>query len=1107
MKTYHKTVFLISVLTTIGNSALGQCPVYPANTFIPKAYFTFDQPAPNELTDCQNQVNTQIVPFSYPTNISVQSTGGKVGSYMHMVPGSTFYQAIFQQPFYSYNQQSNSYTLSNYAREFTVEFGFRINSPSFSSFDFVIHNATLLRITEDDILFQVGTDNGNNYPAYYTAQSSFIGNGKLATTYFADQNWHHIICTFNGNQGVMRIWIDGEIITPLENNDPGLIGRYPFEQASGSSLYDVPSILHTSAPTNGIDIDEVVFFEQDLPADLLFQHYLNFSQNQQHYDHTWNPLITANPPVDPTSPNYDLLDFVPNHPFINGIPGILDALTVNGLAINSNSPIPPTVLAQLQNFQLARYKKQNGLHRNINWMNNEYLGRTNNIKDPQNDIAIQDELYKNWYYMFNLNPNACFASSYQDQLNDYANNHPLQEYSILTNINFLTPNNDIQPDLIPANSCNPSYVNGFSPNVNSENYFKHLGTLMGKNINNNIINDQLTPLTANIAYISENGHESDLTSLDNAGCPYTDPTVQALQPNNWSNTFPSYQEYYGYIRARLESAYRDEILLNSSITNLQNAKYSQYLVSSVYERQYFEDYGQWRFLQSPFVINGVNRYYSTPPFYIRSPKKWKLPNTGTEWGVSQIIQNPYSNQGGGRMSEITNHGDSLFAPFVTAGWITEHNAVRPGQWLGLLKILGVLGADYYHTCYFNVTMNGTQLFSTGTTDPVDPRLWCYQAAMPSYAQANTSRFESFLHKSAIYKHKIDHSTFHTVRKEANVDKYLIYGTQQQLSNINGNSPVTSVYTIDDPLKPDIDGLTFEIRRQGSTYYYDNSNPSNPVFYQFDKWHEATHPYYWSKDFHFEAEVFDNLSPQQYTLVTERPASAAPKDFTNYDTYIDFHPNDAAAEYNFTPRTNTTYQVWVRARKNPSSTAASESMKLVLSQAGNTQVIFDVQCIDKSSWLWYGFETCSTNPILLQNLQANTEYTLSVNSSTGSDLDVDQLIITPNLNLGLGQLVTCDIDCGSNTPLRSNRTTIPRPEFELSVIPNPTSGRFEIELKNSDFENCTIEITNIMGETVATIPVNNVTERIAYNLKESNGCYFINVIVEGDIIKTTRVIKN
>ena len=46
-------------------------------------------------------------------------------------------------------------------------------------------------------------------------------------------------------------------------------------------------------------------------------------------------------------------------------------------------------------------------------------------------------------------------------------------------------------------------------------------------------------------------------------------------------------------------------------------------------------------------------------------------------------------------------GDELFSPFVAAGWksAVEGN-MRPAQWLGFLKIMTALGAEYVETGYF-----------------------------------------------------------------------------------------------------------------------------------------------------------------------------------------------------------------------------------------------------------------------------------------------------------------------------------------------------------------------------------------------------------------------
>lgn len=54
-----------------------------------------------------------------------------------------------------------------------------------------------------------------------------------------------------------------------------------------------------------------------------------------------------------------------------------------------------------------------------------------------------------------------------------------------------------------------------------------------------------------------------------------------------------------------------------------------------------------------------------------------------------------------RPSEI-KAGDELFSPFVAAGWksAVERN-MRPAQWLGFLKILTCLGAEYVETGFFS----------------------------------------------------------------------------------------------------------------------------------------------------------------------------------------------------------------------------------------------------------------------------------------------------------------------------------------------------------------------------------------------------------------------
>ena len=82
-----------------------------------------------------------------------------------------------------------------------------------------------------------------------------------------------------------------------------------------------------------------------------------------------------------------------------------------------------------------------------------------------------------------------------------------------------------------------------------------------------------------------------------------------------------------------------------------------------------------------------------------------------------------------RRSEIEN-GDTLFSPFVAAGWsVAEEHNVRPAQWLGLLKILGAWGSEFYYTGFFSLhcRLNG---MSVGTGDIFSLALKPYSKTTP-----------------------------------------------------------------------------------------------------------------------------------------------------------------------------------------------------------------------------------------------------------------------------------------------------------------------------------------------------------------------------------------
>ncbi|MBK9638411.1 MAG: hypothetical protein IPO63_11585 [Bacteroidetes bacterium] len=177
----------------------------------------------------------------------------------------------------------------------------------------------------------------------------------------------------------------------------------------------------------------------------------------------------------------------------------------------------------------------------------------------------------------------------------------------------------------------------------------------------------------------------------------------------------------------------------------------------------------------------------------------------------------------------------------------------------------------------------------------------------------------------------------------------------------GNAELSGTATI----RIDGNDLTFGIRRQGSTYIYDKTNVSSPVFYQLDAWHENSHPYYWSKTFNLEAEIFDNVNAN-IELKTQVPAGTAAGNYTNYTTYTTFKAI-AGAEYNFTPRGTAaaTHYVWVRARSRGGITTGFN-----ISLNGVSK--FNVTCVRDTNWTWYRYDAGTNTQMTLTSLALSNQ---------------------------------------------------------------------------------------------------------------------------------------
>ena len=97
------------------------------------------------------------------------------------------------------------------------------------------------------------------------------------------------------------------------------------------------------------------------------------------------------------------------------------------------------------------------------------------------------------------------------------------------------------------------------------------------------------------------------------------------------------------------------------------------------------------------------------------------------------------------------------------------------------------------------------------------------------------------------------------------------------------------------------GIILNARGQGSVYMLKEagggfSKYGRPyVLIQMDAWHEWKHPYHWSEDIVLEPEhdpsIIDTHLP--VGVFTERPAGAAPNDYSTFTTYV-----NGSKTYNF-----------------------------------------------------------------------------------------------------------------------------------------------------------------------------------------------------------------
>jgi hypothetical protein len=625
-----------------------------------------------------------------------------------------------------------------------------------------------------------------------------------------------------------------------------------------------------------------------------------------------------------------------------------------------------SALRQLENYPLPRYLPGNHLLRLFDWMNPAYLASNGQPGVRPEDVAsysyqIQKELITYWNYGIVISNSGTY-SGYKDtacpQILQLANAYPNVSLDIIT---FWTQE---RPSVLGYNSKVPLIYNhtidsAYSVTFDRDNKkiteinFNYPDSLIhiDGEVQKFYISKILKFLKRPINRINENGEEPPDIFL----IPYikNDPAIIRMKD---SMKIDSWEDFAATRKLQMRNVFSNSFL--KELPELQNTMFSFYIVEGGPVDRF-----KWPILKK-CMTQVIGDYYSTPDFYPRWPHNWN--DWEGAWHGWKWIEE-------GRETEIKD-GDYLFSPFIAAGWSNKNeDNITPGQWLGLLKCLSVVGAEYYYVGYFNLR--------PPFNNPSD---YVWQAAMPAYAQAITSRFEDILkdgnvlfdeNKQPIISYPTDDKhVLISVRKKNNVERYVICGTYQPFSNDSDEIPEKRNVNVT------VNGhnLSFEIRRQGSVYIYEKTTDNRSIFYQLDKWHENKHPERWSKDFYFEAEVADSgiSSSDIFTTTTGNEG-----DYTNFVSYIHLKKNKESL-YHFGDRdsVNQNHYLWVLYKGNG-------VLNIKLENDNHDNVIEKREMPETTDWKWL--------KILLPdsyNFQGNNAIIVSALEGT---IDVDKFVITTN----------------------------------------------------------------------------------------------------------------
>ena len=176
------------------------------------------------------------------------------------------------------------------------------------------------------------------------------------------------------------------------------------------------------------------------------------------------------------------------------------------------------------------------------------------------------------------------------------------------------------------------------------------------------------------------------------------------------------------------------------------------------------------------------------------------------------------------------------------------------------------------------------------------------------------------------------------------------------------------------------GIILNARGQGSVYMLKEAGGAvtqygRPyVLIQMDAWHEWKHPYHWSEDIVLEPEHDPSIIDTHLPLgvFTERPAGAAPNDYSRFTTYV-----NGSKTYDF----DLPLKDHISYTNIAVVTRGTGQVTYTLTDANGMIIFTGTLAVNSNSWQSTVLPHQITGPM-------STTYTLSISSTA----DFDKLIL-------------------------------------------------------------------------------------------------------------------